>query len=398
AIDAAALGTAANEAGHAGGASAAGAVRFDRAGTGSNTILLASFADVPAAASRGAEQPHEPPAVTEERRAVERSAPAQEISQPETPARRHPLRFVWQMDAGNRFSLSAGEFTDLIGPGIAATLNKPWDEITTSLGIDPNGEVTRAIASRDTWSGIRVEWPVEGTRERIAVELSGLPIYDRDRIFRGYRGFGVCRDIARIDEVLKHRAETPAGTPDAAKPPAPEKIAPSVVTVRAGENVLPFRGMTGDDNSTLSPSERNAFSELAQQLSARLRNADEHLRSGRPIEPQAIDPNAAPAPVAAPAAQDDVRPLLNGMPFGILVHRHGQFLYANKSFLAWTGHETLTDFEQAGGLDSLFLEGGKHDGDGQSLMIETPHGDRKPTHARLFTVPWDGMTAMALVL
>jgi PAS domain S-box-containing protein len=99
---------------------------------------------------------------------------------------------------------------------------------------------------------------------------------------------------------------------------------------------------------------------------------------------------------------NDFRPLLNRLPVGVLIHRHGQYLYANKSFLDWTGRETLSDFEQAGGLDSLFLEGGKHEDDstqiGQSLTIETPNGDKRPTQARLFTIPWEGMTAMALVL
>ena len=32
---------------------------------------------------------------------------------------------------------------------------------------------------------------------RLPVEMSGLPVFDRDRNFRGYRGFGVCRDVAR---------------------------------------------------------------------------------------------------------------------------------------------------------------------------------------------------------
>ena len=31
------------------------------------------------------------------------------------------------------------------------------------------------MASRETWSGITVDWPVDGTAERLAVELSGLP-------------------------------------------------------------------------------------------------------------------------------------------------------------------------------------------------------------------------------
>ena len=41
-------------------------------------------------------------------------------------------------------------------------------------------------------------WPVDDSDEQLTVELSGLPVFDRDRNFRGYRGFGVCRDLARL--------------------------------------------------------------------------------------------------------------------------------------------------------------------------------------------------------
>ncbi len=42
-----------------------------------------------------------------------------------------------------------------------------------------------------------IAWPVDASGERVSVELSGLPIFDRERSFQGYRGFGVCRDVAR---------------------------------------------------------------------------------------------------------------------------------------------------------------------------------------------------------
>ena len=79
----------------------------------------------------------------------------------------------------------------------AGALGQPWDEIAAALALDPEGQVARAIASHDTWSGITVAFPVDGSSERLAVELSGLPVFDRERSFRGYRGFGVCRDVAR---------------------------------------------------------------------------------------------------------------------------------------------------------------------------------------------------------
>ena len=92
-----------------------------------------------------------------------------------------------------------------------SALGQPWSELAAALGLDPDGQMARAFASHDTWSGITVAFPVDDSGARLAVELSGLPVFDRDRNFRGYRGFGVCRDGARIGELTRtRRAPTPA--------------------------------------------------------------------------------------------------------------------------------------------------------------------------------------------
>jgi PAS domain S-box-containing protein len=132
------------------------------------------------------------------------SAPAPSVAQParapswlDQPApntRRHPLRFMWQMDADGRFSLGSDEFTRLIGSRTAAGFGRLWSDIAAAFGLDPQGRVLKAVATHDTWSGITLNWPVDGG-DRLPVELSGLPMFDRARNFAGYRGFGVCRDL-----------------------------------------------------------------------------------------------------------------------------------------------------------------------------------------------------------
>ena len=101
---------------------------------------------------------------------------------------------MWQMDADGRFSLGSDEFIRLIGARTAAGFGRPWSEIAETFGLDPEGRVAKAIATRNTWSGITLNWPVDGGG-RLPVELSGLPVYDHARNFAGYRGFGVCRDL-----------------------------------------------------------------------------------------------------------------------------------------------------------------------------------------------------------
>src|SRR5581483_7398714 len=106
--------------------------------------------------------------------------------------------------------------------------------------------VARAFASQDTWSGIVVHVPVDGSDERLATELSGLPVFDRDRSFRGYRGFGIARDVARIAALMQMRRSgepAPAAEPQP-EPPAIREERPALSVVPKPENVVPFRAST----------------------------------------------------------------------------------------------------------------------------------------------------------
>ncbi len=82
------------------------------------------------------------------------------------------------------------------------------------LGLDPEGEIAGLLARRDTWSGRAVQWPVAGTGLRVPVDLAALPVYDRQRTFEGFRGFGVARTgdaVPVVEEVREpeEQAEPP---------------------------------------------------------------------------------------------------------------------------------------------------------------------------------------------
>ena len=159
---------------------------------------------------------------------------------PPAPAaeRRQPLRFVWQIDQDDRLTVTSDDFLAMIGPGVAAKLGRPWREVADELALDPEGRLAHALASRDTFSGIVVAWPIEGTADRLAAELSGLPVFDRDRSFRGFRGFGVCRDVARLAAIAAARRSPFVAPRDAAvgenpAPDAPPSELPSPGTALA---------------------------------------------------------------------------------------------------------------------------------------------------------------------
>ncbi|MEA3024992.1 MAG: hypothetical protein QOF91_277, partial [Alphaproteobacteria bacterium] len=265
-------------------------------------------------------------------------------------------------------------------------------------------------------SGINVAFPVDGSDARLSVELSGLPVFDRDRNFRGYRGFGICRDVARLNELTNTR-RTGLATPPRVEPPVFRDATPTPAAVPP-VNVVPFPSAPTESVPTLTPVERNAFSELANRLSARLRGRDKdkleqaddaaaaprepEMSARRPTEPRA-EPRPEPkepAPLRTPAA--DQRPILDRLPVGVLVYRLDKLIYANRAFLDWTGYDQLHALETAGGLDALFVEpAGSEPGDNngaQSLTIATNQGDQVPVEARLFTSPWEGESALVLML
>jgi signal transduction histidine kinase len=447
--------------GSATGESPYGPVTLERLGREASTVLVLTFAPQPGAVPAVAIAPVEVAPTPAAAAGATVAPPPQVAAQEPAGERRHPLRFVWQMDADGRFIVGSDEFVDLTGPRTTAAFGRLWSEIAAELKLDPEDRIARAVATHETWSGITISWPVEGGTERLPVELSGLPVFDRDRTFRGYRGFGVCRDITRINQLAQARRERAVGFMEVAAPatvetvevlPPTEMPLPAAVASGAAElaphsqgsgieatpagadpasanavgaNVVPFRpGAASEAKApSLSPVERRAFHELAEELTARLRGGPEEPSADNEVglaEEQAIAAEAgevgaaevaAPPPAAevATAAERDQAPLptfepvlLDRIPVGILVYRHDSLLYANRRFLDWSGYESLDALAAAGGLEVLFAEPGagslSEAGDAQALTVTTRGGGRVPLEGRLFAVPWEGISALALVL
>jgi PAS domain S-box-containing protein len=308
-----------------------------------------------------------------------------------------PLRFVWQTDAGTHFSLANQEFADLLGPKTAAMLDRSWLEIAQTLNLDPQAQIANAITAQETFSGIVLFWPLDDIDERLAVEMSGLPVFDRDRKFKGFRGFGICRDLDRLQEIQRRRMGQPSPTP------TPSATEPA-------SKVLSFRPTPEGraEDPKLNPPERSAFQELARELSERLKRSSAGGRApvsddfgAEPVLP--VTPPAREPPKIALDAQD-TRPILDRLPVGILVYRLNTLMYANRAFLEWTGYSTLEALNEAGGLESLFIESkdkssspGSRTG-GKSLTIATISGTQKPVEGRLFSATWSKENALVLMI
>jgi signal transduction histidine kinase len=414
-------------AGSAAGPTPHGPVTIKRLGSESSTALAVIF--------DAAEREVVAPSATVAAPPVAVNAPRVTPDEPVS-ERRHPLRFVWQMDPAGRFAVGSDEFIELMGPRTTAAFGRPWSEIAAELNLDPQNQVARAVATRETWSGITISWPVDEGGDRLPVELSGLPVFDRERAFRGYRGFGVCRDIARINTLARARRERPIGFMASPQPHAESEpavvvdsnpaVAPLPLTEATGTvpsaatepvesahdvaepapaaaNVVPFRATPPESKTpSLSPVERKAFRDLAQELTARLQ--------GEGGGQEASETSAAEPAETAVAAPEETSPslppfapgLLDRIPHGVLIYRQDALFYANRYFLELSGYQSLEALAAAGGLHALFADPTSdalaQSGGAQSLSVMTSHGERRPVEGRLFTIPWAEGSALALIL
>lgn len=201
--------------------------------------------------------------------------------------RRHPLRFMWQMDAEGRFSLGSDEFTRLIGARTAASFGRLWSEIAETFGLDPEGRIVKAIATRETWSGITLNWPVDGGGG-LPVELSGLPSYDRSRNFVGYRGFGVCRDLdglARLAALRRHEILGDLPTPRTLS----ADIVPPDPVQNPADSTTPAEDLTED---------------LTEDLPVDLPVAEAAVQDSSVMDSPAVDSPAADSPITDSPAAD----------------------------------------------------------------------------------------------
>ncbi len=101
---------------------------------------------------------------------------------------------MWQTDAAGRFSSVSDDLAAVVGGEKANIDGLDWLQAAEQIGIEGMDQVAASIARRDTWSGVIVHWPVTGSGMMQVVELAALPVFDRERKFQGYRGFGVFRE------------------------------------------------------------------------------------------------------------------------------------------------------------------------------------------------------------
>lgn len=342
-----------------------------------------------------------------------------------------PVRFVWKTAPDGTFRDVSDEFARAVGPNAADVVGRSFEDVAAVFGLDPTGEIAALMTRRDTWSGRSVLWPVQGTDLKVPVDLAALPVYDRDRNFNGFRGFGVARmSDAMVDPDAIGLSLAPASGPRE--------------TANDGDKVIDLGSHRRDrSDAQLSESEASAFRAIGETLRP---DAEPVAQDDDPGAPDAEPPEgddgkpSAELPDTEPAAdetpQDDeaedapmsriaanAPPILRdgfvpsafakgdgpghatldedvlaGLPIAILVHNGGEVHYVNEEFLRLSGYRSLNAFQKAGGLDALFSESDQPVTPrfGSPVQLVAVSGETIPVEARLHSVRWRDTVSLLL--
>ncbi|MGB7245820.1 MAG: hypothetical protein WBC64_04010, partial [Methylovirgula sp.] len=177
------------------------------------------------------------------------------------------IRFLWRTDADDKITEITPPLAEVIGAAAADFLGCDFADVAKYLERESDARLGRAFRERETFSGIEVLWPIADAAAAVPVSLGGLPAFDRDRRFDGYRGFGVI-----------HLERLTAAEPRLFLVAAPELPAPSEPELPFATNIVQLRPPAKSaepiapsdaaevDEAHLSHDERTAFREIDEVL------------------------------------------------------------------------------------------------------------------------------------
>ena len=113
----------------------------------------------------------------------------------EVDADEKPTRFLFEFDRDSTLTSLSPEFQKAMGTSDDAYVGTSWSELSQNLKLDAEGKIARRLKGQAIWTETSY-WPLieEGTDEaspnRVPISLTAMPVFDRNRLFQGFRGFG----------------------------------------------------------------------------------------------------------------------------------------------------------------------------------------------------------------
>lgn len=308
------------------------------------------------------------------------------------------MRFVWRMDERFKFTFVSPEFQVLVGLR-GAFEGRSWQDIAGDYQLDPDKKIQTIISSKDLWGGQRITWALPKRKARAEIELSAMPVFDDQRKFQGYRGFGSCR-LEQDEEILvpKKAKEKPQhqelldentisgienaegaidvgdATPDNTTQDNAEEI-PAIFDTREADQLDSLRGLTAD--------ERKAFEEIGRTIGGKAPTVADILdvaAEGPELDVSDVevfkentsdvnDPKPAtdteiekipaaveekfPRLVPRASAEAELRSILDRLTIGVLVVREDRLLYANKHLAQMAGYSDTDSYLSAKAAASM---------------------------------------------
>jgi PAS domain S-box-containing protein len=271
---------------------------------------------------------------------------------PPQPRRGKPVRFVFQTDAEGRFISVSSELETALGPRSGNWNGKRFDELVVSERLRNTTAIIAAFASRQTWTGLSFIWPDYAAGEEIAIALSASPVFQRNQLFDGFRGFGVAgvpgpltapapppaveaakaplRQVDKAEPAIIWQDSLPDGDevgfplPPSQQQPEPSRPNPVIDIAEArnarqpAENkVVRLHNKPGaGERHGLTPTERVAFHEIARALGARIEGEPRseaaraeipktEIPRTEPIKPEPAKHETGLPPIKPPTSQDN---------------------------------------------------------------------------------------------
>jgi PAS domain S-box-containing protein len=304
------------------------------------------------------------------------------------------IRFLWRTDAQDKITEITPPLAEVVGAAAADLLGRDFGDVAKYLEREPDGQLGQAFARRETFSGIVVLWPMAHAAAAVPVGLGGLPAFDREHCFDGYRGFGVIYiDRLAAAEVRPFLDGVPEQSPPFARTAdnvIQLHVSPPVIS---GEPAEP----ADEDNGLLSNDERTAFQKIAEALK------EEALPPSDGLEPRSETAHEArsgeePTAAAAPAQYQDLgrnaAAVFDRLGFGLLVSRDNVAIYANRALLDLLGFADEDALHAAGGMSRIYEE----TPGSETIGVRTAAGDIIPVRARIQSIEWDHLPATLLTL
>jgi PAS domain S-box-containing protein len=342
------------------------------------------------------------------------------------------VRFLWQADSDLVCTQVSPLLADIVGAANADLVGR--DLMGLAPQIDPSGQLASALASRATWSGLNVDWPITDAPAAVSIGLGAIPAIDRERDFEGYRGYGVIhldkivpRDPLRFDPALPRDAEPDAhanvvrfpgtkalsaedqktfvalgaelreeaGLVDTGILPLEPVLAPTpAAPLKAAEAMAP------PGPTDVLPDDTHQ-AEAPDAVPESLKDATPPDSGGKGSTAQAPDANAGAADRDAKRAADIARhglAILDRFAVGLLVSRDNVPIFANRFLLDLLGFADEDALHEAGGTMHLFGGQPGNVSGSETIGLRTRDGRIIASQARMQTLDWEGLPATLLTL